>query len=98
MTAFDGVPPAAAGGQPGGGPKRKTGRNAAVVGGVALLLVVVGAAATMPAGASVDLAANKDLGSGFLNSAALSDLAFTVTGDKLDDVKLSWDGAPVTGA
>ncbi len=78
--------------------KRKTGRNAAVVGGVALLLVVVGAAATMPAGASVDLAANKDMSSGFLNNAALTDLAFTVTGDKLDDVKLTWDGTPVTGA
>lgn len=97
MTGSEGIPPAAANGAA-GGKKRKTGRNAAVVGGVALLLIVVGAAATpLAAGASVDLSANKDMASKYLSADAVKDLAFSVTSDKLDDVKLTWDGAPVEG-
>ncbi|MGQ0467676.1 MAG: putative glycoside hydrolase [Sporichthyaceae bacterium] len=78
--------------------KLKNGRKAAVVGGVALLLVVVGAAAMpLASGASVDMSANKDLNARFLTLDGAKDLAYTITSDKLDDVKLTFDGAPVEG-
>ena len=103
MTASGGPPPAAGSHVPGGdvqpgAKKRKTGRNAAVVGGVALLLIVVGAAATpLTAGASVNVTTNKDMAARFLSADAVKDIAYTVTSDKLGDVKLTWDGQPVVG-
>jgi hypothetical protein len=81
-----------------GAKKRRTGRNAAIVGGVALLLVVVGAAAMpLASGASVDVTTNKDMAARFLSADAVKDLTYTVTSDKLGDVKLTWDGQPVEG-
>src|SRR5689334_12486414 len=76
--------------------KRKTGRNVAIVGGVAALLLVVGAAAFPLTAGSVELAANKELGSA-LSADGAKDLAFTVTGAKISDVTLKLDGKQVEG-
>ncbi|MBA3745185.1 putative glycoside hydrolase [Sporichthya sp.] len=77
--------------------KRKTGRNVAIVGGVAALLLVVGAAAFPLTAGSVELAANKELGSA-LNADGVKDLAFTVTGAKMSEVTLKLDGKEVQGS
>ncbi|HUR74002.1 MAG TPA: putative glycoside hydrolase [Sporichthya sp.] len=104
MTGTEGMPPASWGEPEGGGTvppaaptKRKTGRNVAIVGGVAALLLVVGAAAYPLTAGSVELAANKELGTA-LNADGVKDLAFTVTGAKMSDVKLKLDGNEVQGA
>ncbi|MGQ0843039.1 MAG: putative glycoside hydrolase [Sporichthyaceae bacterium] len=98
MTESEGLPPAAGAGAV-EGRRGRSGRKAAVVGGVALLLIVAGAAASpLASGATVNLSANRDMASKYLSADAVKDLAFTVTGDRLDDVELTWDGAPVEGA
>ena len=75
----------------------KKARKAIVGGGVALLLAVVTGCSTADAAATVNIAANKDFASKFFTPDAIKDLAFTVTGEKIAEVKLTYDGQPVTG-
>ena len=75
----------------------KKARNAVVGGGLALLLAVVTGCSTADAAATVTITANKDFASKFFTPDAIKDLAFTVTGEKIAEAKLTYDGQPVTG-
>ncbi len=75
--------------------RRGGGRSAVAVGGAVALLLTMGACGG-GGGESVTVAANKALGP--LSADAVKDLAFEVTAKKLDDVKLTMDGQPVTGS
>ncbi|MGQ0843578.1 MAG: putative glycoside hydrolase, partial [Sporichthyaceae bacterium] len=79
---------------------KRPGARRAAAGGATARPVAVGVAATgtsLASGASIDLTSNRDLAVKYLSAEGVKDLSFTVTSDKLDEVKLTYDGQPVEG-